>query len=364
LEDRGPRDDKLEELLDELRALRQEGQGIREALERLSVPLTRIESWLTQQGEPTRVSVSPGVQEVLSSGAEGETGARRQDVTAQRSTADQAGPRARPDITPEARAGPTVWQRFYRPINILKESLNRPWVLLKQKIFTVLTIFLVIYGISFIGIFDWVEILFSNVRYAFKGQSQPSSTIALVTVDTRSLQELGPFGKSWRLYHGQVLKNLSDDGVRAVGFDFSFSSPSEYDQAFIEGIDYARRKEAAVVIANQYDEFSQTFSDTISSIRDKASAVGHAYLMKDRVTNLVRWVPLQLEEVQARGPVQIRKSHLSLDAQLATLQGTNLPTANADNNYLTILSSNFDDSLHLRDIVQGSHGMAGNLILD
>jgi len=204
------------------------------------------------------------------------------------------------------------------------------------KIVTVLLIFLVIYGISFIGIFDWVEILFSNVRYAFKGEVLPSEKIVLVAVDTPSIQEIGPYGKSWRRYHGQVLKHLADDGVRAVGFDFSFSSPSDYDEAFIEGINYARRKGAAVVIANQYDESSRTFSTTIGPIRDTVSAVGHAYLMKDRVTNLVRWAPLQLEEVRAEGPIRIRKSHLSLDAQLAVLQGTNRPAAKGDNNDLMI----------------------------
>lgn len=205
-----------------------------------------------------------------------------------------------------------------------------------QKVFTVLTICLVIYGASFLGVFDWVEILFTNVRYAFKGESLPFDKIALVVVDTKSTQELGPFGKPWRQYHGQVLKNLADDGVQSVGFDFSFSSLSEYDRYFIEGISYARGKDVAVVVACQFDELSQSFSPTIAPVMNSVSAVGHAYLRKDRVTNLVRWVPLQLEEAWAQGPIQFRKSHLSFAAQLATRQGADLPTADGGNNYLTI----------------------------
>ena len=307
MEDR-PRDDTLEELLGEIRALRREIRGIREALERLAPQAV------------TRVSDAPGGEATLSSGEEAATGVA-------------ALPRTGPD-TAAARAGPTVWQRFYRRIHSRKERLRYAFPL--QKIVTVLAIFLVIYGISAIGIFDWVEILFSNVRYAFKGEALPSKRIALVVVDTPSIQELGPYGKSWRRYHGQVLKHLADDGIRAVGFDFSFSSTSKYDQAFIEGIDYARKKGAAVVIANQYDASSRTFSSTTGPIRDTVSAVGHAYLMKDRVTHLVRWAPLQLEEVRAQGPLRIRKSHLSLNAQLAGLQGAPRSTAHGDTNDLTI----------------------------
>ena len=323
-------DDKLEELLAELRALRQEGQGIREALERLLVPLTQIESWLTQQGAPGQSVKSPVLPDALP-----EAISQGKGLSLQK----EIGGVIQEPVT--IRQGKAL--RLQTVINAAKKILTPTFSLGRiryafpfQNVFTILIICLVIYGVSFIGMFDWVEVLFSNVRYVFKGEPLPSNKIALVAVDNKSIQELAPFGKPWRQYHGQVLKHLADDGARAVGFDFSFSSPSEYDQYFIEGINYARRKRVAVVVATQYDDLSKSFSPTIPPVGDSVSAVGHAYLRKDRVTNLVRWTPLQLEEVLAEGPIQLRKSHMSLTAQLATLQGTNLPAVNADNNYLTI----------------------------
>lgn len=343
-------DDRLEELLDELRALRQEGQGIREALERLLVPLTQIESWLTRQGEPGQMPVSSIVQEVLPGAAEPTSAELKALAQEPRPAPNPVIPGTRPEIMPETSPGVGLWQRLYRPINVFTGSLTYSWVLLKRffslgrikylfpikKVLTLVIICLSIYGASFIGMLDWVEILFSNVRYAFKGQALPSNKIAVVLVDNKSLQELEPFGKPWRQYHRQILTNLANDGVRAVGFDFSFSSPSEYDQFFIDGINYARQKGVVVVVANQYDEASKSFSPTIAPIENSVSAVGHAYLRKDRVTNLVRWAPLQLEEILAEGAIQFRKPYLSLTAQLAALQGTTLPTINAGNNFLPI----------------------------
>ncbi|MEK7288590.1 MAG: adenylate/guanylate cyclase domain-containing protein [Planctomycetota bacterium] len=343
-------DDRLEKLLDELRTLRQEGQGIREALERLLVPLTHIESWLTQQGKSDQMPVSSMAQEVLPGAVEPSSAELKAPAQEPRPAPTPVMPATKPKIMPEISPGVGLGQRLCHSINVFKGTLTYSWILLKRffslgrikyvfpikKVFTLIIICLSIYGASFIGMFDWAEVLFSNVRYAFKGQAQPSNKIALVLVDNKSLQELEPFGKSWRQYHGRILKNLADDGVRAVGFDFSFSSPSEHDQFFIDGINYARKKGVAVVVATQYDEASKSFSPTIASIENSVTAVGHAYLRKDRVTNLVRWAPLRLEEIRAERAIQFRKPYLSLTAQLATLQGTTLPAINADNNFFPI----------------------------
>lgn len=49
--------------------------------------------------------------------------------------------------------------------------------------------------------------------------------VVIVSVDTKSLDILGKFGKWPRFYYAQVIQNLFENGARAVGFDLLFSEP-------------------------------------------------------------------------------------------------------------------------------------------
>lgn len=289
-------DVNLEELQAELQSLRREEQSLKAQLERLRDQIDRLESRLTANSGQDCKLLLTGAQKVHGEPEE---------------------------VKPAA-------SRLRRLCRFLQLSFP-----LKRCV-VIFIICLTMYCVSLVGVFDWVEIIFSHVRYAFKGQTLPSDKIAIVAMDTNSVQELGPFGKNWRQYHGQVLKNLADDGACAVGFDVIFPSPSEYDQAFIEGINYGRDKNMSVVVASQYDEACNAFSPTVSSIMDSVSAVGHSYLKKDRITNLVRWAPIQQEESPNKGTVLVRRSMLSLTAQLAVLQGITIPDINKENMNLAI----------------------------
>lgn len=201
-----------------------------------------------------------------------------------------------------------------------------------QKVAAIFAISLFIYLLSLMGVLNWAEILATNLRYAFKGESLPAKKVVLVLVDKESVRKLGPFGKEWRRYHGELIDKLVGAGVKAIGFDFSFSRPSEFDQQFIDGMTGARDKSVAVVVANHYDDVSRSFSTTIDSISRSAGAIGHAYLKKDRVTNRVRWVPLELEESWSDGSKRFVNSYLSLSAELAAYFGVDPSEVKRDSN--------------------------------
>lgn len=312
-----------EELQAELQSLRQEEQLIKVQLERLTVQINRLESLLAAYNGQARKTVSPCALNAQAEHTEVKIKCPGQNKETNYGDAYDA----RPVIEKTAKSTVSPLKRFYRPLNI---------VFPLEKLAIVLIVCFIVCGVSLVGVFDRLEVIFSNVRYAFKGQTLPSDKIALVVMDTISVQELGPFGKNWRQYHGQVLKNLADDGALAVGFDVVFPSPSEYDQIFIDGINYARNKNVSVVVSSQYDEFSKTFSPTTGSIMNTVSAIGHTYLRKDTMTNLVRWAPLQLEETLKEGAVQVRRTLLSLAAQLIILQGIEIPDIRKENNNLMI----------------------------
>lgn len=76
-----------------------------------------------------------------------------------------------------------------------------------------------------------------DLRYSwFIGppRAQNLDDVVIVTVDTRSLDVLGKFGKWPRFYHEQVIANLAQAGAKAIGFDILFTEPEQPNDTLID----------------------------------------------------------------------------------------------------------------------------------
>lgn len=170
---------------------------------------------------------------------------------------------------------------------------ERPWLI-------VLAIGLLTVALSELDILQPLEVLADYPKQWVRSDRRAhavATQIAVIAIDDASVEKLGPFGKAWRVYHGRVLKNLTDDSARAVGFDFYFNQPSaEHDPAFLDGIRYARSRGTGVVVGRDYDATRNRLTPPVPEVRDAVTAAGSTYLQKDRVTNLVRYVSMFQEE--------------------------------------------------------------------
>lgn len=180
--------------------------------------------------------------------------------------------------------------RLPKPVTTVPRSLlERTWLL-------VLVVGLVVTGASELHLFQPVEVLAEYPRElarADRSRRQAVTQIVVVAIDDESVAKLGEWGKRWRMYHGQLLKHLTDDGARAVGFDVYFNTASaEHDPAFLEGIRHARSKNVGVVVGMEYDHRRDQLTDPTPAVREAVTASGSTYLQKDRVTNLVRYVSM------------------------------------------------------------------------
>ena len=195
-----------------------------------------------------------------------------------------------------------VPQRTWRPsLSGLLARLPQPvaavpQLLLERTWLLVLVVGLVVAGASELHLFRPVEVLAEYPREwvrADRSRRQAVTQIVVVAIDEGSVAKLGGWGKHWRMYHGQLLKHLTDDGARAVGFDVYFNTVSaEHDPAFLEGIRHARSKNVGVVVGMEYDHQRDRLTDPTPAVREAVTAFGSTYLQKDRVTNLVRYVSM------------------------------------------------------------------------
>jgi diguanylate cyclase (GGDEF)-like protein/PAS domain S-box-containing protein len=87
---------------------------------------------------------------------------------------------------------------------------------------------IVIGGIYFSGGFELIDDRIGDARFMALRRA-PSSNIAIVAIDARSLEELDTW--PWpRGYHATVLENLVAAGAERVAFDLDFSSRSDPDE--------------------------------------------------------------------------------------------------------------------------------------
>jgi len=201
---------------------------------------------------------------------------------------------APPDVPPRRRKRRLAW----RPAELLAR-LPRPET--AGALFLRTWVIAIIVGMTVaaateLNMLEPVEVLAGYPKEWARGdrnRREVVNQIVTVAIDNGSIEELGAWGPQWRAHHGQLLKNLADDGARAAGFDVSFKAPNQrFDPPFVEGIRYARAKGMGVVVGLEFDPQGQRFSRTVPAVREAASEAASVYLLKDRVTNLMRYVSM------------------------------------------------------------------------
>lgn len=83
-----------------------------------------------------------------------------------------------------------------------------------------------------------VEALSLDARFQFRGPVQPSTEIVIVAIDQKTIDQLGwPFERS---HYARMLRTLTADGARVVGFDEVFPFPdqasSDNDRKFAQAM--------------------------------------------------------------------------------------------------------------------------------
>ena len=208
-----------------------------------------------------------------------------------------APPSATPDLAPTP-PRPRRVGLAWRPADLLARlpRPEAPRALLVRTWVIALLVGVTVAAASELNVLEPVEVLAGYPKEWVRGDRNRRdvvSQIVTVAIDTASIEKLGPWGPPWRAYHGQLLRHLADDGARAAGFDVSFKAPNgQYDPAFVDGIRHARSKGMGVVVGVEFDPQHQRFSRTVPAVREAASDTASVYLLKDRVTNLTRYVSM------------------------------------------------------------------------
>jgi len=79
---------------------------------------------------------------------------------------------------------------------------------------------------SEIDFLNFLELKTLDLRFKVRGEMAPSSQIAIVAIDERSIKELGRWPWSRSVFAGMV-DRLSECGARIIGFDLVFNDPEE-----------------------------------------------------------------------------------------------------------------------------------------
>lgn len=110
------------------------------------------------------------------------------------------------------------------------------------------------------------------------GTSPASEPITLVTVDRRSLDELGQWPWSRRI-HAQVVHQLSDAGASVIALDFLFAEPDRIDPAGDEILAQAMWRSRRVVLPMTAEPWNghRALVETLplGRLRGAAAALGH-----------------------------------------------------------------------------------------
>jgi adenylate cyclase len=93
-----------------------------------------------------------------------------------------------------------------------------------------ITVYLVILAIFIymagIPILDLIELQTFDLRFEWRGIKEPSPIVVAAVVDDKSLNKEGRW--PWpRNKIGELVKRLSEDGAKVIGFDISFTEPDE-----------------------------------------------------------------------------------------------------------------------------------------
>jgi len=197
---------------------------------------------------------------------------------------------------------------------------------------------LLIYVFTFIGEhpapgFEFInrtELASLDVRFQFRGKTNPDSRIVIVDIDQRSQEILGrwPFPRS---NFAKMLDALREDGARVVGFDITFSKPDEVARPVRElrnRIEEQRRRGRAVPpwmleelarIEMEFD-YDRQFADAVSRFGNvvlgnfflytEADLRGVDDATLDRYANIIADFPYP--QVRATRSAQGRESFINL----------------------------------------------------
>jgi len=113
-------------------------------------------------------------------------------------------------------------------------------------------------GMAWVRGFDAATVAMEDWTMAIGDTVAPArlaSEVVLVGIDAKSEQtKLGKFGPGWRRWHARLVDIASSGGARAVAFDMSFATPSEFDEAFAAAIRRARDRGTRVFAASETPE--------------------------------------------------------------------------------------------------------------
>jgi hypothetical protein len=94
------------------------------------------------------------------------------------------------------------------------------------SITTYLLIFILAIYIIGIPILDVIELKTFDLRFKWRGIKTPNPAIVSAVIDEKSLDKEGRW--PWpRNKIGDLIKKLSDDGAKVIGFDIFFTEPDE-----------------------------------------------------------------------------------------------------------------------------------------
>lgn len=141
-------------------------------------------------------------------------------------------------------------------------------------------------------ILDWVDSEMSDRLFV---KEPVSGEIVIVSVDNRSIQEIGQWPWS-REEHAKLIEKLESGGVKAIGYDVTFAEKGIGDEKFFETIGRYDNLifpfEGSVSLEkNAFPAFKETLLP-VTEVREKI--IGHSLFMADR-DGTVRRVPLFID---------------------------------------------------------------------
>jgi len=137
--------------------------------------------------------------------------------------------------------------------NIICYNLNGDNVkIFKPKIIHILfIIFIAIFIITYFFNNPWIEIFelkTLDLRYRIRGEKTITPEVIVISIDENSLTKMSTqFNDEWpwsREHYARMLVKLFNSGINSVGFDVSFTTPSEHnivngisrDDALLSGV--------------------------------------------------------------------------------------------------------------------------------
>jgi hypothetical protein len=108
----------------------------------------------------------------------------------------------------------------------MKEKLKKLLVISPLTITIAITFVIVVLFFANPPFLHFMELKTLNLRMVSRGQVAPAGPVVIVTVDEKSLSELGRW--PWpRTTIARLIDKLKQDGAKAVGFDIVFAEPDE-----------------------------------------------------------------------------------------------------------------------------------------